>query len=232
LANEILERLRFPPESIHAIQHLIRKHLRMYLVATRRDVDDPRTLESFVEEVEGTEGLRELYLLTVCDVSTTSPTALTSWKQRMLNELFYASDHWLTLGETRRAGTTGIADEVRELLDGQIENEFAEAFLQSMPQRYMAANDPEWIIRHMQLGREARGQAVSMTVVRTAEPHAEVAVITDDGPGVLARICATLSRYKLKVVSAQLYAFTDENGRRRVLDLFWLRAGQDPAMVV
>src|SRR5690606_29424831 len=100
LADAILTRLRFPKESIHGVQHLIRKHLKMYLIATRRDVDDPRTLERFCADLEGTEGLRELYLLTVADVSTTSPTALTPWKQRMLDELYYATELWLTAGET------------------------------------------------------------------------------------------------------------------------------------
>ncbi len=231
MARAILTRLRFPEDRIHGVQHLIRKHLKMYLVATRRDIDDPRTLESFSDEVEGVEGLRELYLLTVCDVSTTSPTALTSWKQRMLNELFYATDRWLTLGETRRAGTEAVTAEVLELLDDSVSETFAEAFLSSLPARYLGANNSEWIVRHMQLAEAAQGTLGEITVVRNGQPHVEVAVVTDDEPGALARICATFSRHKLKVVSAQLYSFRDPDGKRRVLDLFWVRAGQDPDLV-
>ncbi len=231
MAQDILGRLRFTQESIHGVQHLIRKHLKMYLVATRRDIDDPRTLESFADEVEGVSGLRELYLLTVCDVSTTSPTALTSWKQRMLNELFYATDRWLTLGETRRAGTDAVTAEVLELLDGSVGADFAEAFLSSLPVRYLGANNSEWIVRHMQLAEQAQSKLGAITVVRNGEPHVEVAVITNDEPGALARICATFSRHKLKVVSAQLYSFRGPDGKRRALDLFWVRSGQDPDLV-
>src|SRR5690606_16781683 len=67
LAGVILARLGLPEADIVEVQHLIAKHLRMYRVATRRDVDDPRTLEEFCAEVHGREGLKELYLLTVAD---------------------------------------------------------------------------------------------------------------------------------------------------------------------
>jgi len=232
LAERILGRLLFPADAIARVQHLIRKHLRMYLIATRRDLDDPRTIEAFSEEVRETEGLRELYLLTISDVSTTSPTALTNWKQRMLDELFYATDRWITLGETRRAAIDAVESGVRELLADEVSTEFADAFLSSMPPRYLGANNSEWIIRHMQLADQARHLPAQITFVRRSDPHVEVAVITDDRPGALARICATFSRHKLKVVSAQIYAWTDPDGRRRVLDLFWVRSGQDPELVI
>ena len=88
LAARVAQRLRLSASDSAAISHLVKKHLRMYHVATRRDIDDVATLAEFSGEVQGYEGLRELYLLTVADVSTTIPTALTSWKARMLDQLF------------------------------------------------------------------------------------------------------------------------------------------------
>jgi [protein-PII] uridylyltransferase len=84
----------------------------------------------------------------------------------------------------------------------------------------------------MQLADHARTLAAQITFVRRSDPHVELAVVTDDRPGTLARICATFSRHKVKVVSAQIYAWTDPDGRRRVLDLFWVRSGQDPELVI
>src|SRR5690606_23094305 len=88
LSRTILERLGVQEHDIVEIQHLVLKHLRMYHVASRRDIDDPKTIQAFQQEVHGPEGLRELYLLTVADVSTTSPGALTTWKARMMEELY------------------------------------------------------------------------------------------------------------------------------------------------
>jgi [protein-PII] uridylyltransferase len=232
LAQGILSRLGFEQEEIHRVQHLIRKHLKMYLIATRRDIDDPRTLESFTDEVVNPQGLRELYLLTIADVSTTSPNALSTWKQRMLDELFQATDRWLMTGETRLGATRAVAAEVRELLPADVPTSFAEAFLTSMPARYLSANRSEQIVDHIKLALEADQDDSLLTIVRRSDPHVEIAVVMDDRPGVLARICATLSRHMLKVVSAQVYSWRDERGCRRALDLLWVRSGQDPQLVV
>jgi [protein-PII] uridylyltransferase len=230
LSDTILRRMAFAQEDIHGVQHLVAKHLKMYLVATRRDIDDTRTLEAFASEVEGTTGLRELYLLTIADVSTTSPTALTTWKQRMLDELFSATDRWLTTGETRRgsAAQQAIIEEVLGLLSPSTDRVFADSFLNSASPRYLATNKPEWIVKHLEMAEQAQTIPANVTIMQIGDPHVEMAVVTDDEPGVLAKICATLSARKFKVVSAQIHSWLDPNGRRRVLDLFWVRAGNDP----
>lgn len=231
LAQIILERLKVKAEDIRLVQHLILKHLRMYHTATRRDIDDPLTLEQFAEEVKTPEGLRDLYLLTVADVSTTSPTALTSWKQKMLDELFQATDRWLTHGETRGAGQAAIAVEVLRQLPGSVDEGFARSLLQSLPPRYLGAHDVESVLSHLGFAFAARDARSEIRVLRSGDPHVELAVIADDQPGLLAQICATFSKQSLKVVSAQVYSYTDPSGHKRALDLFWVRSGQDPARV-
>ncbi|HZO12110.1 MAG TPA: HD domain-containing protein, partial [Polyangiaceae bacterium] len=94
MARTILARLRFSDEEIEAVTRLILHHLTMYHVATRRDLDDPATAEELAQVVRDSEGLRDLYLLTVADLSTTSPTSMTSWKARMLDELYVATEQF------------------------------------------------------------------------------------------------------------------------------------------
>src|SRR6185295_11211961 len=118
MCPEILGRLGIEEPEIEEVQHLIRKHLRMYHVATRRDIDDPHTIREFCAEVHGQEGLNELFLLTVAEVSTTSPTALTAWKSRMLNELYVAAERWFGDGPPSRGVNyvTRVREQVRALL--------------------------------------------------------------------------------------------------------------------
>lgn len=230
LADAILRRLRFSDEAIGAVQHLIRKHLNMYLVATRRDLDDPRTLEGFVEAVQGTAGLRELYLLTVADVATTSPTGLTPWKQRMLDELYHATLYWFQQGDTRRGATEQITRDVMALLPSEFPREVAEEVLASMPQRYLAANEPRSIVEHLSLMRA--GGELRVALLQTDGPYAEIAVLADDHPGLLSQITAAISHQKLKVISAQIYSWDADknpaaNKPKRALDLFWVLARDD-----
>jgi [protein-PII] uridylyltransferase len=224
MAGQILLRLGVAESDVREVQHLVLKHLRMYHVATRRDLDDPKTIESFCEEVHGSEGLRELYILTLCDVSTTSPTALTSWKARVLEELYRAAERQLE-------GATTHGDDRLELVRSAVldlcpergEREFLSHFLRAMPERYLYANDPADIVRHSRFARQAQMRQVNVTMMTMADPYVELAFIADDRPGLLAMITATLTAARFKVISAQVYTWVDSFGRTRALDLFWVR---------
>jgi UTP:GlnB (protein PII) uridylyltransferase len=71
-----------------------------------------------------------------------------------------------------------------------------------------------------------------VSVVRRGHPHVEVAVIANDQPGLLAQICAVFSERNFKVVGAQVYSWVDQFGQKRALDLFWVRSGLDPEVVI
>jgi [protein-PII] uridylyltransferase len=231
MADTILRRLGLPETDIPEVQHLVNKHLLMYHVATRRDLDDPKTIESFCQEVRGREGLRELYVLTLCDVSTTSPTALTSWKARMLEELYLAADRYFEGGADQGSERLGrIKRAVLEACPERGEREFLVHYLDAVPERYLYANEIPHVVRHSRFARQAQMQQVNVTVMTTAEPYVELAFIADDKPGLLAMITATLAAARFKVISAQVYSWKDAFGRTRVLDLFWVRGSSVEAV--
>jgi [protein-PII] uridylyltransferase len=234
MARTILGRLGLPESDISEVEALIFTHLRMYHVATRRDIDDPKTIESFCEEVHGREGLRELYLLTICDVSTTSPTALTSWKAKVLEELYVAADRQLSDGPGQHGSERleKIRSEVRALCPERGEREFLDHFLAAMPERYLYANDAADIVRHSRFARQAQMKQVNVTVMTNNDPYVELGFIADDRPGLLAMITATLTAARFKVISAQVYSWVDQFGRLRALDLFWVRGGETAETVM
>ncbi|HEX6767234.1 MAG TPA: HD domain-containing protein, partial [Polyangiaceae bacterium] len=224
MVRVILERLGVREQDVREVQHLVLKHLRMYHVATRRDIDDPATLEAFSEEVHGREGLRELYRLTICDVSTTSPTALTSWKARVLESLYLSTD--ALLSEGRKAEGEVRLEQIRKTVLAEVrergERDFLEHFLKAMPDRYLHANEPIDIVRHSRFARAAQMKHVNVTVVTNHDPYVELGFIADDRPGLLAMITATLAAVRFKILSAQVNNWVDTFGRTRALDLFWV----------
>lgn len=235
MAPAILARFGFNKGEVEAVQHLICKHLRMYHVATRRDIDDPRTLEAFCAEVDGAQGLAELYLLTVADVSTTSPTAMTAWKSRMLAELFVAGKRWFAEGGSARGAEYPL--DVRRQIDQLLEQEgapemppaFVKSVLDGLPERYLYANAPEAIVKQLNLIWMAQNKNAYVRVIDESEPYVEICVVADDVPGLLSSIAAALVAAKIKVVGAQIYSWQPLEGKRRALDLFWVRAGREVA---
>jgi [protein-PII] uridylyltransferase len=233
MARTVLARLGVPETDIREVEHLVLKHLRMYHVATRRDIDDPETLAAFGAEVHGREGLRELYLLTVCDVSMTSLGALTSWKARVLEQLYLATDALLSSDRAQQGEErlNEVREAVRALCPERGERVFLDHYLSAMPERYLYGNESEEIVRHSRFARAAQMQQVNVTVMTVAAPYVELGFIADDRPGLLAMITATLAAARIKILSAQVHNWVDTFGRTRALDLFWVRGGQSPETV-
>ena len=226
LALSILSRLGFVEDDIREVQHLIRLHLVMYHTATRRDLEDPRTVEEVATSVHGHEGLRELFLLTVCDVATTSPESWTSWKAKMLDELYLLVESWLNTGSL---DVGSAARSARQNVHACVANPTRcaeiDRFLDAMPERYLLANDPQYIAHHAQFVFDSRHKKCAVSVTSLAPPYAEFAVVAEDRPGLLAMIAATIAAAHVEIVAAQIYSFSDADGTPRALDLFWLHAG-------
>lgn len=238
MAHSILGRLGFRADEIDEAARLIRHHLTMYLLATRRDIDDPATAAELVETVRSRESLRNLYLLTIVDVSTTSPTSLTSWKAHLLDELYIAADEALTgaSGEVGRAEL--LRKEVLGFADGYAEagadrRAWLARYLESMPDRYLLASSAQAIVEHAEVVRALGARSVSVEVVPSSHPEAtEICVVAEDRPGLLALISAALTTSKLEVLGAQVYTRRRSSGAVQAVDLFWVQSRVEGADAV
>ena len=215
----------------------------MYMVAVRRDLSDPGTITEFLRKLRDREGLRELYLLTVADVSTTSAEALTKWKRGMLDGLFRASDAVFSgsrIGPTDRVSR--VRNHARALWPDEASAEDFEDFLSSMPSRYFLANTPEEIVAHAELALRGADQGVSLSIVPSSHDGvlglcvvtdgqlgADLCVITTDRPGLLASITAAISSNRFDVQGAQINSRQLPNGAYQAVDLFWVRGPADDA---
>ena len=238
LCAHILPRLGLGQEDVDEARQLVLDHLLMYHVATRRDLDDPATIEEFSSGLRGREGLRDLYLLTVADLSTTSPTAMTSWKARMLDELYFAAVAHLA-GKPPRADAERVARVRAAVLEaaGPAPHTSVDAFLASMPERYLLANAASSIVQHARVVEERGGRSAQVARVPGRHPEAaELCVVADDRPGLLASIAAAITANRLEVLGAQVYSRHAPGERVEAVDLFWVRdrdggtEGVEPAL--
>jgi len=236
LCRSILPRLGLSPEDVDEACQLVLDHLLMYRIATRRDLDDVATVSEFCRNIHGHEGLRNLYLLTVSDLSTTSPTAMTSWKARMLDELYFAAESYLSGAEPKAdvERSARVRDAVRAAWAGP--REPLDRILASMPERYLLGNVPESIVQHAQVVLDRGGRAAHVARVRSRHPEAaELCVVADDRPGLLAGIAAALTANRLEVLAAQVYSRPADSAppsspgspgaapRVEAVDVFWVR---------
>jgi len=98
-------RMGFPPGDVATLQAMVRHHLLLPDVATRRDLDDPATIERVAEAAGDLLTLGLLAALTEADSLATGPAAWGRWKAELVRDLVARTSHVL-------AG--GAADEVRD----------------------------------------------------------------------------------------------------------------------
>ncbi|MGH9269554.1 MAG: ACT domain-containing protein, partial [Acidimicrobiales bacterium] len=85
--GQIGPRMGFLPEDCDTLVFMVRHHLLLADVATRRDLDDPATLAAVAEAVGDRDRLDLLAALTEADSRATGPTAWTDWKAGLVGEL-------------------------------------------------------------------------------------------------------------------------------------------------
>jgi [protein-PII] uridylyltransferase len=243
MARQILGRLGMSNDDVEDVAHLILQHLLMYFVAVRRDFQDETTIAEFAKEVHDREGLRNLYLLTIADISTTSPTSMTAWKARMLDELFVAADARLGGVAPEIGRVARVWAQVEQSWDSSNDRRFLDEFLKSMPEKYLLSNTPAEIAAHAMVAYRGRDSPVSAALVPSRHPDmaelcvvtgdrpngAGLCVVTDDRPGLLAAIAAAMVASKLEVHGAQIHTRRMGDGALQAVDVFWVRDRSDGA---
>ncbi|MEU4814861.1 [protein-PII] uridylyltransferase [Micromonospora aurantiaca] len=86
-AEAVATRIGLPPAEAALIGTLVRLHLLLPDVATRRDLSDPKTVAGVAERVGDTGTLELLHALVRADAAATGPAAWSGWKGRLIAEL-------------------------------------------------------------------------------------------------------------------------------------------------
>jgi [protein-PII] uridylyltransferase len=87
VVGRLAARMGLPPADVAALQGMVRHHLLLADTATRRDTDDPRTIETVAEAVGDREMLELLAALTEADGLATGPAAWSPWKAALVAKL-------------------------------------------------------------------------------------------------------------------------------------------------
>ena len=87
LIRPLAKRLGFDEKECETIALLVREHLLLSAVATRRDLEDPATIEYVVEKIKEPEALQLLHALSISDGEATGKSAWTEWKAGLVSTL-------------------------------------------------------------------------------------------------------------------------------------------------
>jgi [protein-PII] uridylyltransferase len=218
MARDVFDRLQLTGEPRDMVQFLIKHHLRMSLVAFRRDTEDPDIVKEFAAFIGTEERLKMLTLMTLADVEAVSPETLTPWKEELLWRLYVDAYNHLTqrYGDERIERNQAGLDELLAQRPADLSAQEITRFLEGLPQRYLQLFTGESIYRHVRLARDIHPDEVHASLERNDSAVWTLAVATLDKPFLFSNICGVLSSYGMNIIRG--HALTNPNGL--VLDVF------------
>jgi [protein-PII] uridylyltransferase len=122
IAREAVEAIGVDQADADLVEHLVRHHLTLAGLATKRDHADPATVDALVDAVQGRADVLDLLrCLTEADARAAGPAAWSPWRAQLINSLADQTEGLLVDNTTRIAATQlvdlGLARSVQ--LDGR-----------------------------------------------------------------------------------------------------------------
>ena len=87
VARDVVRRIGLPDPDVELVAAAVRLHLLLPMVATRRDLDDPMTVQQVATAVGSRALLELLHALSVADGLATGPAAWNDWKATLVADL-------------------------------------------------------------------------------------------------------------------------------------------------
>ena len=224
---------RIEEEDVRRAEFLVRQHLVMGQMSQRRDLDDLEMIADFAALCGDEENLRELYLLTFCDLGSVAPDSLTSWKETLLRELYAR-----TLAFLRR-GADLLGAERREIVaaspaaGGDVAVRGASS---GGPLEAVLSRVPGPLLRREQVDPHRRARAADARPAQAGPgsiidlTHDNKLGVTEMGwrrptcPGLLAEVAGVLFANRIDIVDAAIYSREAAPGEEaEALDIFRVR---------
>ena len=218
MARDVVDRLHLPDDARDTVLFLIRHHLRMSLIAFRRDTEDPDIVKDFAAFIGTEQRLKMLTLLTLADVQAVSPETLTPWKEELLWRLYVDTYNHLTqrYGDERIERSQAGVDDLLAQCPPDLDAQEITRFLEGLPQRYLQLFPHEAIYRHVRLARGIQPDEVHLSIEQQDSSVWTLAVATLDKPYLFSNICGVLSSFGMNIIRG--HALTNPSGL--VLDVF------------
>ena len=238
MAERIAARLGLSAEDIGLVDFLVRAHLEMGHNSQRRDLQDPSLLDFFARTCGNEERLRQLFILTFCDLTSTGPKTMTRWKYELLYELFDRTLKYMRRGPDLLAAERAELVEERQqqaaaLLKEDSHSASAVVAFTGLPDRYFAEQEADKIANHVRLMRSRKAPCAVAVTHSERGTFSELVLAADDVPGLLAKVAGVLFANRIDILDAAIYSREPGFPLRKqgeALDVFRIRKEPDGAV--
>jgi [protein-PII] uridylyltransferase len=223
----ISRRMGLSREDSERLEFLVRQHLLFAHISQRRDLNDENMIVQFARQMETSENLKMLLLLTIADVRAVGSEVWTTWKALLFQELYEKAFNILERGEFHLEASServkAVIKKIIELLEDEFPTARVREELKAMPVRLLLSNTLPAIAGHVRMLIGLEEAEVLMQIDhQAASGYSEFTICAQDMPGLFSRITGVMAANGVNILGAQIN--TSRNGK--VLDILQVNSPQ------
>jgi [protein-PII] uridylyltransferase len=228
LSKTVARRMGMTKEDGERLQFLVRHHLLLAHIAQRRDLHDERMIIQFARQMEKSENLKLLYLLTYADIKAVGPEVWTEWKALLLQELYEKAFQVLERGDFKLEASGDRVRRVKRAIYDLLVKDYppqqVKDELQSLSTRHLLSYTPEIIAGHMRtlMMLSDTNHLVIKPVHEVEKGYTSCTVCTYDVPGLFSMITGVMAANGMNILGAQIHT----NNNEKVLDILQVNSPQ------
>ncbi len=228
IVRKILAKKNLTADEIETIVFLVREHLLLIKVATRRDILDEETAIFCARQIKDIKRLKMLYLLTIADSISTGPKAWNEWTSILLRDLFLKVLSILERGELATLEAVETVELNKEKIINTAvnpeERQEVEILFNFMSPRYLLYTSAEDILKHIKLYRTVDDKDFVWQVAIGTKPNTrEVTICAKNRPGLFSKIAGVFTLNRLDILDAKVYTWRNNVA----LDVFTVKPPAD-----
>ncbi len=224
ISRPILHRMQINKALHEQILFIIGNHLEMARFWQKHDIDDPETLQMYVNKMRSIDNLRLLYVHTYCDAKGTTSSLWNDSKNLLHRRLFSLTKRQLLSEESviedlKKQKTMVYEQLIQTSIEG-VSREEIEAHCNLLPDRYFIHNNLDEITLHISLVNKLLQNITTADSIAALAPvvewkndvsrgHTAVTIVTWDRDGLFYRLAGSFSLAKLNIISAKAISRSD-----------------------
>ena len=214
LAGRLGPRFGLTQKDRELLVWLVENHLVMSNTAQSRDLNDPRTIETFAGIVKTMDRLKGLMILTICDIKAVGPGVWNGWKGQLLRTLYRETEVMLGGAESfsdRNSHVMAAKAELRQALADWSDQDFR-AYADRHYAPYWMRVDLEHKVRdaNLLMALKRSGKSLATEVATDAfRGITELTIAVPDHPRLLSIIAGACALSGANIVHAHIYTTTD-----------------------
>ena len=192
------------------ISWLVKEHLIMSSISQKKDIGEAETIIEFAKQVEQSEKLDYLYLLTINDIRATNPALWNGWKHQLLKDLYILTRSKINKEPLIASSSIALERKKNTLLAFSVnDGEVLESYLSNLGNSYFNKNLSESLKWQAALIVKNKDKDLIVGCKNIFENLIEIFIKVKNSKGLFYKFTKILEHSGLEVIDANIFSSTD-----------------------